>query len=539
MKKETSTLNGGSLSAGGTAQNSGSLPSQSDHVYKKADADLRADKPDSLAFSVKDAVSYFREHAVLGRLLDGFREKYLSYGRFGGSIVLEDLSAEDIEALEGFFQTGFHGRKQVSITASKFQKALASSRFSEITPESLLKAYTGEPLRGKKELEEERKKRMETVFDQAEEFWKNTLAESWVRDLHRDPSVRKRFFQKSLELSDRYKTLLSEEAPWTAKENVDTVDRKGDQKTPVLDRNIEQWVRQYDFFENQSEEETSTVFTLIFGGTVIEEFPCREQKYEFLPVFAARISGDPHYFDQGTTGGNLLYQLAQWMNRDSEGDAARSRIFFSLSRQRICLKAGILQGDSSNYAMLYGVGARRKDGKAHRGMDGFLQEQEMVQIPLHVIEGWASVSCPDHRIWVVENPSVYSFLCSQSEGRYACMCMNGQPRLSSLRVLDLLAVSGVSVYYAGDFDPEGLLIAQKLKQYYAGEFHYWHMDAEDCRAAMSAVNLSETRLKSLSKISDPLLRPAADVILKRGCAGYQENIWERYLSDPLRREGLQ
>ncbi|MBR2736163.1 MAG: hypothetical protein IKD86_02505, partial [Firmicutes bacterium] len=84
MKKETSTLNGGSLSAGGTAQNSGSLPSQSDHVYDKAVAHLRSDKPDSLASSVKDAVSYFREHAVLGRLLDGFREKYLSYGRFGG-----------------------------------------------------------------------------------------------------------------------------------------------------------------------------------------------------------------------------------------------------------------------------------------------------------------------------------------------------------------------------------------------------------------------------------------------------------------------
>ena len=84
MKKETSTGHGGSLSAGGAAQNSGSLPPLSDRVYGKADADLRADKPDSLAFSVKDAVSYFREHAVLGRLLDGFREKYLSYGRFGG-----------------------------------------------------------------------------------------------------------------------------------------------------------------------------------------------------------------------------------------------------------------------------------------------------------------------------------------------------------------------------------------------------------------------------------------------------------------------
>ena len=42
-------------------------------------------------------------------------------------------------------------------------------------------------------------------------------------------------------------------------------------------------------------------------------------------------------------------------------------------------------------------------------------------------------------------------------------------------VLDLFAKSGIRVYYAGDLDPEGILIAQKLSQYYKGEFHYWHM----------------------------------------------------------------
>ena len=50
--------------------------------------------------------------------------------------------------------------------------------------------------------------------------------------------------------------------------------------------------------------------------------------------------------------------------------------------------------------------------------------------------------------------------------------MNGQPRLSSLLLLDLFAKAKMEVWYAGDFDPEGLLIAQKLKQYYQGEFFY-------------------------------------------------------------------
>ena len=49
----------------------------------------------------------------------------------------------------------------------------------------------------------------------------------------------------------------------------------------------------------------------------------------------------------------------------------------------------------------------------------------------------------------------------------AYMCMNGQPRLAGLMVLDLLAKSGTEVYYSGDLDPEGILIAQKLSQYYS------------------------------------------------------------------------
>ena len=45
------------------------------------------------------------------------------------------------------------------------------------------------------------------------------------------------------------------------------------------------------------------------------------------------------------------------------------------------------------------------------------------------------------------------------------MCMNGQPRMSAVLLLDLLADAGVKLYYAGDFDPEGILIAQKIRKY--------------------------------------------------------------------------
>ena len=52
------------------------------------------------------------------------------------------------------------------------------------------------------------------------------------------------------------------------------------------------------------------------------------------------------------------------------------------------------------------------------------------------------------------------------------MCMNGQPRRASILLLDLAAQAGIRICYAGDFDPEGLLIAQKVIQYYKGEAEY-------------------------------------------------------------------
>lgn len=69
-------------------------------------------------------------------------------------------------------------------------------------------------------------------------------------------------------------------------------------------------------------------------------------------------------------------------------------------------------------------------------------------------------------------------------------------------VLDLFAKSGIRVYYAGDLDPEGILIAQKLSQYYKGEFHYWHMETADYEKCRSEEVISPKRMKILERITD-------------------------------------
>ena len=168
--------------------------------------------------------------------------------------------------------------------------------------------------------------------------------------------------------------------------------------------------------------------------------------------------------------------------------------------------------------------AKKRDGFEHQGMSGFFTEKNMVQVPLNIIAEWESIECIDHEIYIVENPSVFAAICRDK----SCMCMNGQPRLASILVLDLLAKSNVKIYYSGDLDPEGLLIAQKLRQYYKGDFFYWHMEIEDYRNGISQEVISDKRKKILDRIKDEELLSVANLMKEYGVAGYQENILEKF-----------
>lgn len=92
--------------------------------------------------------------------------------------------------------------------------------------------------------------------------------------------------------------------------------------------------------------------------------------------------------------------------------------------------------------------------------------------------------------------------------------------------MDLFAKSGIRVYYAGDLDPEGILIAQKLSQYYKGEFHYWHMETSDYEKCRSEEVISPKRMKILERITDGRLKPVVDRIEEYGTAVYQEMLVE-------------
>lgn len=327
-------------------------------------------------------------------------------------------------------------------------------------------------------------------------------------------------FRQALEAS-RYKTIT----PECLLENFFEEPLRGKQEQKLL--------------REREKEKIWQKFLNDYKGTAIERaaellrnnnhLPYRQDNKLYLAVFAAMLTGNPHAFDNGTVAGNFLYQMIQMDLEIRKIKIEFSEIFPAYKRQKSYLMAGIMLDDISNYAMLYQVEAVKKDGNLHKGMEGFVSEQHIVQVPLAVITEWESLYCPQDEIYIVENPSVFAVLCGKEKAgnvRRAYMCMNGQPRLAGLMVLDLFAKSGIRVYYAGDLDPEGILIAQKLSQYYKGEFHYWHMETADYEKCRSEKVISPKRMKILERITDRRLKPVVDRIEEYGTAGYQEMLVE-------------
>ena len=417
-----------------------------------------------------DCLRYFRQSPVWKKVLEGFWDKYSSYGRFGGKVVLKNLKSQDIEELEGFFGKSFHGQKSVTVSAEKFSQALEASRYKDITPEYLLEQFWGKPLLGKQERRRQRELEKENIWQKFLEDYKGTPIEAAAEGL---------------------KNIVKD---------------NGNQELAMWDK------------------------MLRHGAEIYNHLPYRQYKenYErtmYLAVFAAMLTGNPHAFDNGTAEGHFLYQIIQ-MDLGIRGITIEaSDIFPAYKRQKSYLTAGILLDDVSNYAMLYQVQALKKDGILHKGIEGFAEEHHIVQVPLAVITEWQELQCPQNEIYIVENPAVFAILCGKEEtDRRAYMCMNGQPRLAGLMVLDLLVKAGTKVYYAGDLDPEGILIAQKLAHYYKGEFHYWHMEVKDYEICKSEEKISSKRMKMLEHITDERLKLVAEAIKKYGTAGYQEKL---------------
>ena len=86
-----------------------------------------------------------------------------------------------------------------------------------------------------------------------------------------------------------------------------------------------------------------------------------------------------------------------------------------------------------------------------------------------------------------------------------------------------------SFLYAGDFDPEGLLIAQNLKLRYQEKLSFWNYRTDYFSKYLSDVVISENSLKKLDRVTVRELEEIKEEMRRRKRAVYQEAMLEEYV----------
>ena len=209
------------------------------------------------------------------------------------------------------------------------------------------------------------------------------------------------------------------------------------------------------------------------------------------------------------------------------------------ARQRLALlrRCGLMQDDISDFTVQRGLILTGADGREHPAWAPFRLAGKFCLLTSSQLGEITGAASPTGRVYLLENQMLFSSLCRKSRLQHPLVCTSGQLKEASWQLLDLLVQKDCQLYYAGDFDPEGLSIADRLWQEYGDRVRFWHMEPQDYRRAISEKKIEgEGRLRQLEQIACPALRPTAQAVLAERCAGYQEALAEQYLED-LRNPG--
>ncbi len=161
-----------------------------------------------------------------------------------------------------------------------------------------------------------------------------------------------------------------------------------------------------------------------------------------------------------------------------------------------------------------------------------LRAKEPLQVPLLNLSTITKVESPHQIVFVVENPAVFAgILDAFPKAPPPLICTAGQVKMAGLALLDLLAQRGTVIYYSGDLDPEGMLIAQRLAKRYPKLLRYWRFSCEDYERVLSNKTLTKISMAKLENIRDPRLVPLARRMQKARQAAYQELLLPALIQD--------
>lgn len=268
-------------------------------------------------------------------------------------------------------------------------------------------------------------------------------------------------------------------------------------------------------YYNENKEYYKKVLKNVCGG--LNQLPIYKEDYQLLALFSQMITKNPHYFDADLPRELLLKGISEIIEIE---DSSPNEIFYS---------AGILKDDLSNYCYICHIKPTIKSG-----YDYFYENYEPLNINWYNLNQIKD-SFLTSKILIIENPSVFRELMQvikENKFNVGLVCSNGQINQCTYKLLDKLLESRCVLSYCGDFDPEGLLIADKLKHRYEDQIQLWHYNKFNFeKSKIFQPILSQRRQTILDNIQDPTLKEIASLIKSTSCFAYQEGLIEIYKNE--------
>lgn len=442
-----------------------------------------------------ECAQYFRSRKAYQRCLKEFRKKWKSYGKVAGRITLKDTTEEERRAIGGILGKVFYDQ-DIRFSFTEFEQGLQRTRFAPVDMKEVLEAYFGEKLstnQGQKEALQ--KKKTDFLNDISVHFLESAGSESttflWIQ------------------------SVISEK-------------RYGYQLL----------IREYQKDQQQAEALAGNVGNALALLECTKEI-CNERP---LSVFAAEISGNPHYFDRGTVPGQLLIHGICFRVKAKLPESAHQW-------RELLFAVGIVPDNVSSMVHAYGLHLQTEDGW-HPAFDAFCRLKEPYVITMENLRGVIGVRAEGERVYVVENEMVFSYLLEQvgkekkmpperiasyQNQNLTLLCTSGQLRVVALKLIPFILDSGADIYYSGDIDPDGIGIADRLWQKFGDRIHIWRMSPEDYETGISEETIGNNGLSKLENVRNPLLHKTAECVKEKCLAAYQENLLEELKGD-IRRE---
>lgn len=419
----------------------------------------------------KECIKYFKSNKGYSRLLNGIYEKYRSLGSLGGTVSLASLSPEEKQALSGLLKKDYYSSKSAHIKVEKVVLALNGTKFEHVDFEEVLQGIFGHELISKKDEKAIYMSKRDDFFKNILREYVDTKAYTWISQCLEGHNANRLLFL---------------------------------------------W---YD------RDKLSLAYSLRLSMDAINALNPGTHTFKRLAVFAANIAKNPHAFDSDSDMGRLLmYGIMSLLDVKSYPSSAeeKAELFYNV---------GLITDEVSNYTITSGLIAYASDGTIHKGWEGFYNSSEPLLATLWNVSLVDTIVSPNNTVFVFENPNVFSQVKTELRNlNVGLICTFGQVKLASLVVIDKLYQSGATVYYSGDFDPEGLLIADKLKKRYKNLvlWRYSYSDYMDC---ISDNTITSTRLKQLEKLEDEGLIAISKTLASIKKAGYQEMLIDKYVLD--------